>query len=1323
MRESREIEMDAIRRKYFAEVFGVKRPVVGVEGGNVCVRGAERGRVEALVCEELLMEIESDFQLALARGRGDGGMVGGTEFAGGEGFSVADMTGSSKYGYEQACSGQPMPMVDRPQSHMSQQHHNLAPIETPPRTPIQTMSPRRSHSEIHMERTNGHVEPQYSVSSKVRGQVEDAIGGGGIQCESPVTPPGSMIKRSPRQTFGIFSKTSGKDLHSEYHQALQNQHTSMRTRSFTSTTLKNFTSSLQQKRKTASGRITPQKYSPSQSTFEQQQLLQQPQQPQNQHQLQHHQGQVWQQPQPQQQFQYQYNEQAANSINNINRASTTGSGIRTRHSSASLNGSIATRYAQSTPVLPQISTYMQHHRSTSTLYSKQIIASSSMKRPQVYPAMLSRVATRFKKVTQLGEHKKDGLLYRDAFTGQEAVDVLSSIIRTSDRNLALLLGRALDAQKLFHDVVYEHRLRDSPNEVYEFTGNSRIIGGAGSLDAAAAAASMYAMDSGGPDSMLLKGGGSLLSPSNTTSAMTMSTIYSTNSGFSDMHFTATENIDPDTLHGVNGVFTLLAECYSATCTRDQLCYSISCPRRLEQQARLNLKPNGGLQRNISLAINDDEEEKPSWTSSVDEAIWSNLSKKEIKRQEAIYEVFITEKNFVKSLEIIRDTFMKKLAETNIIPADIRKNFIKHVFAHVNDIYSVNRRFLNALSERQKASPIVEGIGDAFLKFIPFFEPFVLYVASRPYAKYLIETQRSVNPYFARFDEDLMNSKLRHGIDSFLSQGVSRPGRYILLVREIIKSSDPEKNKRDLESLTRAMEALKDFMKRIDKASGAAQDRHDVKLLKQKILFKNEYVNMGLNDEKRKIMHEGLLSRKELTKSDGTVTGDIQFYLLDNMLLFLKAKAVNKWNQHKVFQRPIPLPLLFVYPGEDMPPLKKYVGSTPDASGQVIVPENYSPEGNPRNAVTLLYYGAKQRYQVTLYAAQYAAIQTLLDKTKQVQTKLIAGSDIFNINKISDRFFDYSNKITSVASCDGGRTLLIATVQGLFKSNIKREKIRDSDKITTHFSTPIKIVQRSNVTQVAVMEEFQSVLLLVDKKLYSCHMDLLLQGDNGTQYFKKHAKEVVNHVSFFAEGDCNGKRIVVTAHASAHAIKWFEHEHPLLMEGGKRSMKRKINEVQLDSEPVSISFLRRNLSIGCKKGFQIVSLSQDVKEPFLDSADTSLEFALKDTLKPIAIYRVSSMFFLCYSEFAFFVNNQGWRKRESHTIYWEGEPEKFAIWYPYILAFDSNFIEIRKIDTGELVRCILGDKIRMLHSSSQETIYVYEDERGYDTIASLDFWGK
>jgi RHO1 GDP-GTP exchange protein 1/2 len=114
------------------------------------------------------------------------------------------------------------------------------------------------------------------------------------------------------------------------------------------------------------------------------------------------------------------------------------------------------------------------------------------------------------------------------------------------------------------------------------------------------------------------------------------------------------------------------------------------------------------------------------------------------------------------------------------------------------------------------------------------------------------------------------------------------------------------------------------------------------------------------------------------------------------------------------------------------------------------------------------------------------------------------------------------------------------------------------------------------------------------------------------------------------------------------------------------------------------------------------------------------------------------FLLNYSDFSFFVNRNGWRARQDWKILWEGTPQAFALNYPYILAFEPNFIEIRHIETSELIHVMTGRNIRMLHSSTREVsqpsssfhgakltyfqiLYAYEDEGGEDVIASLDFW--
>ena len=110
----------------------------------------------------------------------------------------------------------------------------------------------------------------------------------------------------------------------------------------------------------------------------------------------------------------------------------------------------------------------QQKRTSGRASPNSIRAPPLRKTPVVYPALLSRVAQAFRERIPLTDRVKDGLTYKDAFDGREAVDKIAYIIRTTDRNLALLLGRALDAQKFFHDVTYDHRLRDSANELYQF---------------------------------------------------------------------------------------------------------------------------------------------------------------------------------------------------------------------------------------------------------------------------------------------------------------------------------------------------------------------------------------------------------------------------------------------------------------------------------------------------------------------------------------------------------------------------------------------------------------------------------------------------------------------------------------------------------------------------------------------------------------------------------------------------------------------------------------------------------------------------------------
>jgi RHO1 GDP-GTP exchange protein 1/2 len=146
----------------------------------------------------------------------------------------------------------------------------------------------------------------------------------------------------------------------------------------------------------------------------------------------------------------------------------------------------------------------------------------------------------------------------------------------------------------------------------------------------------------------------------------------------------------------------------------------------------------------------------------------------------------------------------------------------------------------------------------------------------------------------------------------------------------------------------------------------------------------------------------------------------------------------------------------------------------------------------------------------------------------------------------------------------------------------------------------------------------------------------------------------------------------------------------------------MKEFYIPAESSSVHYLRSTLCVGCAKGFEVVSLETLERQPLLDQADTSLDFVTrKENVRPIHIERMNGEFLLNYSDFSFFVNRNGWRARQDWKIQWEGTPQSFALNYPYILAFEPNFIEIRHLETSGLIHVMTGRNIRMLHSSTRE----------------------
>jgi hypothetical protein len=454
------------------------------------------------------------------------------------------------------------------------------------------------------------------------------------------------------------------------------------------------------------------------------------------------------------------------------------------------------------------------------------------KGPAVYPAMLSRVALALRERITPGDRVKDGLTYTGAFDGREAVDRIAAIIKTSDRNLALLLGRALDAQKYFHDVTYDHRLRDSATELYQFRTNVESFAGDGDGD-----------DGLPRPGISTRGSGS----TTVTSAMSAITDGTSTADHEDAVSPSTPSAahqstglpsdDDDVLP--SGVFTLLTDCYSPTCSRDRLCYSIACPRRLEQQARLNLKPQPGLKKQLSQeSIGQDTTEPGAlWIHTVGKDIADTVSDTEKKRQEAINEVIYTEHDFVRDMEYLRDVWVNPLKASDVIPEVRRTDFLEQVFWNVHDIIAVNTRLRDALKKRQKHQPIVERVGDILADAVPHFAPFVSYGAHQLYGKFEFEKEKAANPAFAAFVEtaERLPESRKLELNGYLTKPTTRLARYPLLLEAVLKHT-PEDNP-DKQLLPQVITLVREFLAKVNTESGKTENRFNLLQLDQQLVFR------------------------------------------------------------------------------------------------------------------------------------------------------------------------------------------------------------------------------------------------------------------------------------------------------------------------------------------------------------------------------------------------------------------------------------------------------------------------------------------------------
>ncbi|XP_059804493.1 ephexin-1 isoform X2 [Hypanus sabinus] len=279
-------------------------------------------------------------------------------------------------------------------------------------------------------------------------------------------------------------------------------------------------------------------------------------------------------------------------------------------------------------------------------------------------------------------------------------------------------------------------------------------------------------------------------------------------------------------------------------------------------------------------------------------VLSTLSRKEIKLQEAMFELVTSEASYYKSLEILVFHFMKseQLSET-LTP--IEKH---HIFSNILEIKAASERFFRDLEHRVEEDIVISDVCDIVYEHtVGYFNVYIPYVTNQSYQEAAYRRSMENNLQFRNVMAELEKDPKCRGLPfpSFLILPFQRITRLKLLVQNILKIAE-EESKRE----STAVRAHKEIEKIIKECSERVKKMSRTEQLinfEKKLEFKVKSV--PIISHSRWLLKEGELEQMSVQKATRTFRKKKLFkpvYLILFNDLFLITRKQSYGDKYEVF---------------------------------------------------------------------------------------------------------------------------------------------------------------------------------------------------------------------------------------------------------------------------------------------------------------------------------------------------------------------------------------------------------------------------------------
>uniref|UniRef100_A0A0L8HXJ3 DH domain-containing protein n=1 Tax=Octopus bimaculoides TaxID=37653 RepID=A0A0L8HXJ3_OCTBM len=288
----------------------------------------------------------------------------------------------------------------------------------------------------------------------------------------------------------------------------------------------------------------------------------------------------------------------------------------------------------------------------------------------------------------------------------------------------------------------------------------------------------------------------------------------------------------------------------------------------------------------------EENEPEAWSISVEKKVVKKLSSKEVKRQDHIYELVLTEKKYCQKLTIMQKIIFKRL----FTEAGVSQECLNMMFPCLEELLAIHVSFFNNLQhlQSQNKDNIIDEIGKTL---IDQFDGESSERIKNAYGYFCSHHKESANVY-----KDLITDRrvlslvkrwssnslfAKREIPDFLLIVTHRLTKYPTMIESIVKHT---KDKKDRDNLLLALEHIKDILTNVNSQVEEYECAQHLEEIIQRIEPRSsvsyrgrKFKRFDLSANCRKLIHEGEIGWKT---SRGKVT-DVTALVLTDLIVLMQ----------------------------------------------------------------------------------------------------------------------------------------------------------------------------------------------------------------------------------------------------------------------------------------------------------------------------------------------------------------------------------------------------------------------------------------------------